>query len=148
MKKSIMILITVTTALYCAGQSSKSGTDSVYVGNLDSVKSKAIMTEAWRNATLSEEIETGRIYNSMSPHHNVLHEFTYLVAMRDYCDKTLLQMHANGEVNKKLSKKLKKESSNAKAELASSKFNGLKIESGMYEVFLKQINDRKEWQKK
>jgi len=137
-----MILITVTSVLYCAGQ-----TDSVYAGNSDSVKSNVTMTEAWRKATLSEEIETGRIYNSMSPHHNVLHEFTYLVAMRDYCDKTLLQMRANGEsdsyrINKKLSKKLKKELSKAKAELASSKYNGLKIESDYYELFLKQINDK------
>jgi hypothetical protein len=94
--------------------------------------------------SLAQAIENGSINKSTSPHHNVLHEFTYLVAMRDYCDKTL----ANGEVNKKVSKQLKKELSKAKAELASSKFNGLKIESGMYDVFLKQINDRKEWQKK
>ena len=139
MKKSIMILMMVATGFFCSGQSS---TDSVYVGTSDSTRSKDIMTEAWRKATLSEEIETGRIYKSMSPHHNVLHEFTLLVATRDYCDKTLLQMRANGEVNKKRSKKLKRELSKAKAELASSKYNGLKIESGMYEVFLKQINDR------
>ena len=50
-------------------------------------------------------------------------------------------MRDNGEVNKKLSKKLKRELSKAKAELTSSKFNGLKIESGYYELFLKQIND-------
>ena len=137
MKKSIMILMMVTTGFLCFGQQ-----DSVYVGTRDSTKSKAVMTEAWRKATLSEEIETGRIYNSMSPHHNVLHEFTYLVAMRDYCDKTLLQMRANGEVNKKVSKKLKSKLSNAKAELASSKFNGLKIEPDLYDLFLKQINDR------
>jgi len=129
----------MTEGFFCSGQSS---TDSVYVGTSDSTRSKDIMTEAWRKATLSEEIETGRIYKSMSPHHNVLHEFTLLVATRDYCDKTLLQMRANGEVNKKRSKKLKRELSKAKAELASSKYNGLKIESGMYEVFLKQINDR------
>ena len=35
MKKSIMILITVTTGFFCSGQSS---TDSVYTGTLDSVK--------------------------------------------------------------------------------------------------------------
>ena len=38
-------------------------------------------------------------------------------------------MRDNGEVNKKLSKKLKRELSKAKAELASAKFNGSKIES-------------------
>jgi len=134
-----MILMMMTEGFFCSGQSS---TDSVYVGTSDSTRSKDIMTEAWRKATLSEEIETGRIYKSMSPHHNVLHEFTLLVATRDYCDKTLLQMRADSEVNRKLSKKLKRKLSTAKAELASSKFNGLKIESGMYEVFLKQINDR------
>jgi len=32
--------------------------------------------------------------------------------------------------------------STAKAKLNSSKYQGLKIESGQYEVFLKQINDR------
>src|SRR5262245_61966484 len=90
MKKSIIILIMMTTGFLCFGQQ-----DSAYVGTQDSVKSQTIMTEAWRKATLSEEIATGRIYNSMSPHHNVLHEFTYSVAMRDYCDKTLLQMRAN-----------------------------------------------------
>jgi len=141
MKKSIMILMIVTTGFFCFGQSSKSAADSLYTGPLDSGKSKDTMTQAWRKATLSEEIETGRIYNSMSPHHHVVHEFTYLVAMRDYCDKTLLQMPANGEANKKLSKKLKRELSNAKAELASSKFNRFKIELGLYEIFLKQIND-------
>jgi hypothetical protein len=64
------------------------------------------------------------------------------VAMRDFCNKTLLQMRTNSEVNKKLSKKLEREFSNAKAKLTSSKFKGLKIESGQYEVFLKQINGR------
>lgn len=142
MKKGIMILIMVTTGFLCFGQQ-----DSVYVGNSDSTKSNVTMTEAWRKATLSEEIATGRIYNSMSPHHNVLHEFTYLMAMRDYCNKTLSQMRDNVEsdsyrMNKKLSRKLQKELSKAKAELASAKYNGLKIESDYYELFLKQINDR------
>jgi hypothetical protein len=142
MKKSIMILIMVTTGLFCFAQSS---TDSVYVGTSDSVKAKVVIKGEDRDSTragLAKAIETGTIYNSTSPHHNVLHEFTYLVAMRDYCNKTLLQMHDNGEVNKKRSKKLEKELSKAKAELASAKFNGLKIESGQYDVFLKQINDR------
>ena len=62
--------------------------------------------------------------------------------MRDYCNKTLLQMRTNGEVNKKLSKELERELSKAKAELASAKFNGLKIESDYYELFLKNINDK------
>ena len=142
MKKSIMILMLVTTGFFCSGQSS---TDSVYVGNLDSVKAKVVIKGEDRDSTRTgpaKAIETGTIYNSTSPHHNVLHEFTYLVAMRDYCNKTLLQMRANGEVNKKLSKKLEKELSKAKSELTSAKFNGLKIESGQYEVFLKKINDQ------
>jgi len=146
MKKSIMILMMVTTGFFCSGQSTQ---DSVYVG-LDSVKAKVVIKGEDRDSTragLAKAIETGTIYNSTSPHHNVLHEFTYLVAMRDYCNKTLLQMHDNGEsdsyrMNKKLSKKLEGELSKAKAELATAKFNGLKIESGQYEVFLKQINDR------
>ena len=128
MKKSIMILIMVTTGFFCFGQQ-----DSAYTGPMDSARTKD---------NLAQAIETGSIYKSSSPYHNVLHEFTYLVAMRDYCDKTLLQMRTNGEVNKKRSKKLEKELSKAKAELASAKFNGLKIESGQYEVFLKQIKDR------
>jgi len=123
----------VTTGFLCFGQQ-----DSVYTGPLDSARTKG---------NLAQAIETGSINNSTSPYHNVLHEFTYLVAMRDYCNKTLLQMHDNGEVNKKLSKKLEGQLSKSKAELASAKFNGLKIESGLYEKFLKQINDRKEWQK-
>ena len=51
-------------------------------------------------------------------------------------------MPDNGKENKKLSKKLKKELSKSKAELASAKFNGLKIESDYYEMFLKNINDK------
>ena len=132
----------VTTGLFCFGQSS---TDSVYVGTSDSVKAKVVIKGEDRDSTragLAKAIETGTIYNSTSPHHNVLHEFTYLMAMRDYCNKTLLQMRDNGEVNKKLFKKLKRELSKSKAELASAKFNGLKIESGQYENFLEQINDR------
>ena len=132
----------VTAGFFCSGQSS---TDSVYVGTSDSVKAKVVIKGEDRDSTragLAKAIETGTIYNSTSPHHNVLHEFTYLVAMRDYCNKTLLQMRDNGEVNKKLSKKLERELSNAKAKLTSSKFKGLKIESGQYEVFLKQINDQ------
>ena len=142
MKKSIMILMLVTTGLFCFGQSS---TDSVYVGNSDSVKAKVVIKPEPNGPTkagLAKAIEDGTIYNITSPYHNVSHEFTYLVAMRDYCNKTLLQMRDNGEVNKKLSKKLKRELSKAKAELASAKFNGLKIESGYYELFLKKINDQ------
>ena len=139
--------MTMTTGFFCAAQSS---TDSVYVGPSDSVRAKVVIRGEDRDSTrtgLAKAIETGTIYNSTSPHHNVLHEFTYLVAMRDYCDKTLLQMRDHGEsdsnrMNKKLSKKLKKELSKAKTELASAKFNGLKIESGQYERFLEQINER------
>ena len=132
----------VTTGFFCSGQSS---TDSAYTGTMDSVKAIDVVPREPNGPTkagLAKAIETGTIYNSTSPYHNVLHEFTYLVVMRDYCNKTLLQMHANGEVNKKLSKKLKRELSKAKAELASAKFNGLKIESDYYELFLKQINER------
>lgn len=132
----------VATGFFCSGQSS---TDSVYVGTVDSVKAEVVIepeTKGLTKAGLAKAIETGTIYNSTSPYHNVLHEFTYLMAMRDFCNKTILQMRINGEVNKKLSKKLERELSNAKAKLTSSKYNGLKIESGQYEVFLKQINDR------
>ena len=140
MKKSIMILMMVTTGFFCFGQS-----DSVYVGSLDSVKAKVVIEPEPNGPTkagLAKAIETGTIYNSTSPYHNVLHEFTYLVTMRDYCNKNLLQMRDNGEVNKKLSKKLKRELSKAKAKLASSKYNGLKIESDYYELFSKKINDQ------
>ena len=142
MKKSIMILMMVTTGFFCFGQSS---TDSAYVGSLDSVKAKVVIPREPNGPTkagLAKAIETGTIYNSTSPYHNVSHEFTYLVAMRDYCNKTLLQMRDNGEVNKKLSKELKKELKKAKAELNSSKFKGLKTESDYYELFLKNINDK------
>jgi len=145
MKKSIMILIMVTTGFFCFGQSSKSTSDSVYTGTLDSVKAINVVPREPNGPTkagLAKAIEDGTIYNSTSPYHNVSHEFTYLVVMRDYCNKTLSQMRDNGEVNKKLSKKLKKELKKAKAELASAKFNGLKIESGYYELFLKNINDK------
>ncbi len=147
MKKSIMILMLVTTGFFCSAQSS---TDSVYTGTLDSVKAIDVVPREPNGPTkagLAKAIETGTIYNSTSPYHNVSHEFTYLVAMRDFCNKTLLQMRTNGEsdsnrMNKKFSKELKRESSNAKAKLNSSKYKVLKIESGQYEVFLKQINDR------
>ena len=132
----------VTTGFFCSGQSS---TDSVYVGTVDSVKAIDVVPREPNGPTkagLAKAIETGTIYNSTSPYHNDLHEFTYLVAMRDFCNKTLLEMRTNGEVNKKRSNELERELSKAKAELNSSKFKGLKTESGMYEVFLKQINDR------
>jgi hypothetical protein len=147
MKKSIMILMLVTTGFFCSGQSS---TDSVYVGTGDSVKAKVVIKPEPNGPTkagLAKAIGDGTIYNSTSPYHNVSHEFTYLVATRDYCNKTLSQMRDNGgsdsyRMNKKLSKKLKSELSKAKAELASEKFNGLKIESDYYELFLKNINDK------
>jgi hypothetical protein len=44
-------------------------------------------------------------------------------------------MRDNGDVNKKRSKELKKESSNAKTKLNSSKYNGLKTESGNMKNF-------------
>src|SRR5688572_19310475 len=147
MKKSIMILMIVTTGFFCSAQSS---TDSVYTGTLDSVKAIDVVPREPNGPTkagLAKAIETGTIYNSTSPYHNVLHEFTNLVARRDYCNKNLSQMRDNGEsdsyrMNKKLSKKLKRELSKAKAELASAKFNGLKIEPDYYELFLKNINDK------
>ena len=140
MKKSIMILMMVATGFFCSGQSS---TDSV--GTVDSVKAKVVVPREPNGPTkagLAKAIEDGTIYNSTSPYHNDLHEFTYLVAMRDFCNKTLLEMRTNGEVNKKRSKELKRESSNAQEKLTSSKYKGLKIEPGQYEEFLKQINDR------
>ena len=142
MKKSIMILMMVATGFFCSGQSS---TDSVYTGTVDSVKAIDVVPREPNGPTkagLAKAIETGTIYNSTSPYHNDLHEFTYLVAMRDFCNKTLLEMRTNGEVNKKRSKELKRESSNAKAKLNSSKYKGLKIESDYYELFLKNINDK------
>jgi hypothetical protein len=142
MKKSIVTLMMVTTGFFSSGQSS---TDSVYTGTLDSVKAEVVIdrgTNGPTKAGLAKAIKTGTIYNSTSPYHNDLHEFTYLVAMRDFCNKTLLQMRTNGEVNKTRSKELKKESSNANTKLTSSKYKGLKIESGQYEEFLKQINER------
>ena len=132
----------VTTGFFCSGQSS---TDSVYTGTVDSVKAEVVIKPEPNGPTkagLAKAIQDETIYNSTSPYHNDLHEFTYLVAMRDYCNKTLLQMRDNGEVNKKLSKKLKRELSKAKAGLASAKYDGLKTESGQYEEFLKQINER------
>ena len=140
----------VTTGFFCTGQNSKSTSDSVYTGTLDSVKAKVIIereTNGPTKAGLAKAIQTGTIYNSASPYHNVSHEFTFLVDMRDYCNKTLLQMRNNGEsdnygMDKKYSKELKKELKKAKAELASAKFNGLRIESDYYELLLKQINDR------
>ena len=132
----------VTTGFFCSGQTS---TDSVYVGTMDSVKAIDVIPREPNGPTkagLAKAIESGTIYNSTSPYHNDLHEFTYSVAMRDFCNKTLLQMRTNGEVNKKRSKELKRELSNAEAKLTSSKFKGLKIESGQYEEFLKQINER------
>ena len=145
MKKSIMILMVVTAGFFCYGQ-----TDSAYVGNSDSVKAIVVVPREPNGPTkagLAKAIETGTIYNSTSPYHNDLHEFTYLVAMRDFCNKTLLEMRTNGEsdsyrMNKKRSKELKRESSNAKAKLNSSKYKGLKIESDYYELFLKNINDK------
>ena len=142
MKKSIMILMMVATGFFCSGQNS---TDSVYTGTVDSVKAIDVVPREPNGPTkagLAKAIETGTIYNSTSPYHNDLHEFTYSVAMRDFCNKTLLQMRTNGEVNKKRSKELKRELSNAEAKLTSSKFKGLKIESGQYEEFLKQINEQ------
>ena len=135
----------VTTGFFCFGQS-----DSAYVGNSDSVKAKVVVPREPNGPTkagLAKAIEEGTIYNSTSPYHSVSHEFTYLVAMRDYCDKTLLQMRDNGEsdsyrMNKNLSKELKKELKKAKAELNSSKFKGLKTESDYYELFSKNINDK------
>ena len=145
MKKSMLLLMMVTTGSFCLGQS-----DSVYVGNSDSVKAKVVIPREPNGPTkagLAKAIETGTIYNSTSPYHNVSHEFTYLVAMRDFCSKTLSQMNANGEsdsyrMNKKRSKDLKKELKKAKEQLNSSKYNGLKVESDYYEIFLKQIKDR------
>jgi hypothetical protein len=117
---------------------------------VDSVKAIDVVPREPNGPTkagLPKAIETGTIYNSTSPYHNDLHESTYLVAMRDFCNKTLLEMGTNGEsdsyrMNKKRSKELKRGSSNARAKLNSSKYKGLETESGMYEEFLKQINDR------
>jgi hypothetical protein len=91
---------------------------------------------------ISKEREAGTIYQSTSRHHNVLHAFTYLMAMRDHCSKSLLQMRANAAVNKQLSEKLERELLYANAKLTSPNFKGLKVETGLYEKILKQINDR------
>lgn len=142
MKKSIVIVMLVITGFFCFGQSS---TDSVSAGTMDSVKDEVVIkreTKGLTKAGLAEAIETGTIYNSTSPYHNDLHEFTAMVVMWDYCNRTLLHMRVTGEVNERLSKKLEKELSNAKEKATSSKYNGLKIEQDYYEIFMKQIKDR------
>jgi hypothetical protein len=142
MKRSIVTWMMVAAGFFSSAQNS---TDPVYAGTSDSVKAKVVIKSEPNGPTkagLAKAIGDGTIYNSTSPYHHVSHEFTYLVVMRDFCNKTLLQMRKNGEVNKKRSEKLEKELSKAKAELSSSKYNGLKIESGLDEVFLKQINDQ------
>ena len=117
----------------------KSGTkDSTTLGKyIDSLAQDSLLI-----TEISKEREAGTIYQSASRHHNVLHAFTYLVAMRDYCSRSVLQMRANAEDNKKLSEELESELLYAKAKLTSPIFNGFKIETGLYEKFLKQINDR------
>ena len=95
MKKIIMILMIVAIGFFCSGQSS---TDSVYTGTEVSVKAEVVIkpeTKGLTKAGLTKAIETGTIYNSTSPYHNDLHEFTYLVAMQDFCNKTLLEMRTN-----------------------------------------------------
>jgi hypothetical protein len=91
---------------------------------------------------IAKERVAGTIEQSESRYHNVLHAFTFLVAMRDYCNKSLLEMPTHAEVNKKLSEELESEWLYAKVKLTSPIFNGLKVETGLYEKFLKQINDR------
>ena len=51
-------------------------------------------------------------------------------------------MRAMGVINNQLSRELNRELSKAKSVANSSKFNGLKIESGLYEVFLNQCSNR------
>lgn len=95
-----------------------------------------------KNSSLSQAIENGTIYLSHSPHHNTLHEYTLLVATRDYCQKALAQMVTDKTVDEKRSKELEKELSKSKTELSSAKFKGLKTETGMYDVFTKQVHER------
>src|SRR5690349_7566066 len=109
MKKTIMLLVLATTGSFCFAQNN---TDSAYTGGSDSARSQVVIQPEPNGPTkagLAKAIETGTIYNSTSPYHNVLHDYTYLVVMQDYCDKTLSEMRASGEVDKDLSKKLKKE---------------------------------------
>lgn len=149
MKKSIMILMLVTTGFFCSGQSSTDSvyarTDSVYMGPSDSVKVVHVVPREPNGPTkagLAKAIKTGTIYNSTSPYHNILHEFTSLVVTRDYCTETLAQMRTSGNANINLAEKLKTELSKAKAELSSSKYKGLSIETGYYDLFLKQVKDQ------
>ncbi len=139
----------MTTGFFCAAQSGTDsvyvGTDSVFTGSSDSIKAIHVITPETNGLTkagLAKAIESGTIYNSTSPYHNVLHEYTYRVVMRDYCNEALAQMRAGGNVNQKLSEKLKRELSKARAELSSSKFKGLGIETGYYDLFLKQIKEQ------
>lgn len=101
-----------------------------------------LMKSYFINAEVVSDRDAEAIYQSSSPGHNLVHEFTYLVAMRNYCHKTLLQMRENGEVDNKLYQQLEKELTDAKSALTASKFDGLKIELALYEKFFKQINDR------
>lgn len=60
------------------------------------------------NTEISKEIAAGTIYQSSSPYHNVLHDFTYLMAVKDFCTATLSKMYVNGEANKEITKALKR----------------------------------------
>lgn len=93
-------------------------------------------------AEIAKEKASGAIYRSSSPNHNVVHAFTYLVAVRGFCSRALLQMAADPKTDPKLSERLEWERANAVTQLRSKKYDGLKIEEGLYEKFLKQISDR------
>ncbi|MCW3117777.1 MAG: hypothetical protein JWM28_1859 [Chitinophagaceae bacterium] len=122
-----------------AKDNSKSGTkdSTTFRKYMDSLAQDTLLIRE-----ISKEKTAGTIYQSASRYHNVVHAFTYLVAMRDHCSKSLLQMRTKAEDNKKLFDKLESELLYATAKLTSPIFNGLKVETGLYEKFLKQINDR------
>ena len=83
MKKTIMLLVLATTGSFCFAQNN---TDSAYTGGSDSARSQVVIQPEPNGPTkagLAKAIETGTIYNSTSPYHNVLHDYTYLVVMQD-----------------------------------------------------------------
>lgn len=98
--------------------------------------------ESLHAAEFDKEKKSGAFYEAASPYHNLVHAYTYLVAMRDYCNKSLRQPTSPIKMDKQLQGKLEWELFNAKSKLLLPTFAGLKIEEGLYDKYLKQLDVR------
>lgn len=113
---------------------------------LDTIPEARELDGLWQDssqvAAIENEKENGAILQAASRYHFLVHGFTYLTAMHDYCSNALSKYGAGTKAGKTYRDIWNWELSNAKSKLTAPAFRGLQVEKGLYDKYMVQFSKR------